>query len=201
MAARLRSIEQSLKSLEGSLKTSAGDMTAKLDHLLGREHSRRSGPHLPGPGELADRETVDRRLEVVERRLEDIDRKLNMVADAVGVRVQAKEEEDAEDRKRLKERLKEALALEKMDRVNGRRVDEVEDWPEFIFGICRPNGRVGKIGSRCAGAAPQHIAAGVGERADGWACPLQDDPPPVALHARLAATLRALSAAWHAAAG
>ncbi len=138
--ARLRCMEQSLKALEDSLKSSVGDMTAKLDRLLGREHSRRGSTHSLGGGEPGEQE----------RRLVEIDRKLHMIADAVGVRMQAKEEEDAEDRKRLKERLKEALALEKMDRVNGKHEGEGEDWLEFIFGICRPNGRVGKMGSRSA---------------------------------------------------
>ncbi len=147
MTDRLRSIEQSLKSLEDSLKHSVGDMTAKLDRLLGRDHSRRGCT--PPADEPAELET--------DSRLEGIDRKLNLIADAVGVRMRAKQEEDAEDRKRLKERLKEALSFEKHDRLNGAHEGEGEDWPEFIFGICRPDGRVGKMGSRCAGTAPAQL--------------------------------------------
>jgi hypothetical protein len=146
VADRLCSMEQSLKSLEDSLKHSVGDMTAKLDRLLGRDHSIRAGTHPPTADEPADHET--------HRRLDGLDRTLNMIADAVGVRVRAKQEEDAEDRKRLKERLKEALALEKDDRLNGGREGEGEDWLEFLFGICRPDGRVGKMGSRCAQCTP-----------------------------------------------
>ena len=66
------------------------------------------------------------------------------------MRVRSKEEEDAEDRKRLKERLKEALTLEKQGRLRGVDQDERETWAEYIFGIARPNGRVGKTGSRLA---------------------------------------------------
>ena len=44
------------------------------------------------------------------------------------------------------ERLKEALELSK---ANERRPEaEAESWMEWLFGICPPNGRLGKAGSR-----------------------------------------------------
>ena len=52
-----------------------------------------------------------------------------------------------EDRKRLKERLKKA-----MDHHHEARTVELDkirpDWLEYIFGICGPDGRLGKEGSR-----------------------------------------------------
>ncbi len=124
-----------MKSLEMSLKSSVEDMTTKLDKLLSFNHPK---------GSRSDEPIEDEQV----KKLDNIDRKINMIAAAVGVRLRAKQEEDAEDRKRLKERLKEALMLEKQHHM---RVDEDdrESWVEYIFGITKPNGRVGKMGSRC----------------------------------------------------
>jgi hypothetical protein len=123
------------------MERSLGDMNEKLDMLLRRGNARCASA---APGDATEHET--------DRRFDDLDRKLNMIAEAVGVRMRAKEEEDAEDRKRLKERLKEALALEKTHRLRTIDEDEREGWVEYIFGIVQPNGRVGKMGSRYAPA-------------------------------------------------
>ena len=80
-------------------------------------------------------------------RFENIESKLNLIADAVGVKGTDKSQEDAEDRKRLKERLKEALEQSTRSRRKNSD-DEKENWIEYIFGICNPDGRVGKAGSR-----------------------------------------------------
>ena len=49
----------------------------------------------------------------------------------------------------VQERLKEAM---EHDRTGGRPKLEAErqGWAEYIFGICRPDGRMGKHGSRSA---------------------------------------------------
>jgi hypothetical protein len=142
---RLRAMEMSLKSLETSLASSVEGMTAKLDMLLSFGHA-----------EVPSRAEEPHEVEKV-RKLDTIDQKINMIAEAVGVRLRAKQEEDAEDRKRLKERLKEALMHEKRTLVDA---DDRESWAEYIFGITKPNGRVGKTGSRCAHAR----CCGAGER-------------------------------------
>jgi hypothetical protein len=85
-------------------------------------------------------ENNDRRFDVIESRLNErnnsiYDKEADHSAD------------DAEDRKRLKERLKEALNESKRTRPNSD--NENEDWLEYMFGICQPDGRVGKGGSRC----------------------------------------------------
>jgi hypothetical protein len=145
VSARLNSLERSLKSLEESLSSSAADMHEKLNMLLSRGNAKCA---CAAPCDATAHETAD-------RRLDSLDRKLNMIAEAVGVRVRAKEEEDAEDRKRLKERLKEALALEKQGKLRSANQDEKESWAEYIFGIAQPNGRIGKMGSRCMRPNPQ----------------------------------------------
>ena len=82
---------------------------------------------------------IDRRFEAMEKRLEKI-------ADAVGVKKMVAEGNDDEDRKRLKERLNEALGDHR--RTTLRNKGETEGWLEYFFGICKPNGRLGKHGSR-----------------------------------------------------
>ena len=56
---------------------------------------------------------------------------------------------DKEDCKRLKEKLKGALELEQSRRSQLPGDQSRETWMEYIFGICKPDGRVGKQGSRC----------------------------------------------------
>ena len=113
-------------------------MNEKLDMILSRGNTRCA---CTAPGEAPEHGP--------DQRLDSLDRKLNLIAEAVGMRVRSKEEEDAEDRKRLKERLKEALALENHGRLRSVDQDEKEEsWAEYIFGIAQPNGRVGKMGSR-----------------------------------------------------
>lgn len=69
--------------------------------------------------------------------------KLDRIAEAVGVRPSENSGDDDEDRKRIKERLKEALEIHK--RQQGL---EQAGFVEYFFGICRADGRVGKAGSR-----------------------------------------------------
>ena len=55
--------------------------------------------------------------------------------------------DDDADRKRLKERLKGALDTEKRRKIHAKA--DGEAFLEYVFGICRPDRRVGKLGSRC----------------------------------------------------
>ncbi len=83
-----------------------------------------------------------------DEKLDRIERKLDTVAAAVCAKeIDRSCEEDVEDRKRLKERLKEALEQSTQSREKSLEADK-EDWMEYIFGICKPDGRVGKEGSR-----------------------------------------------------
>ena len=82
-----------------------------------------------------------------DEKIERLERKLDLIAAAVCVREIDTSEKDAEDRKRLKERLKEALEQSTRSRLKNME-DIKESWIEYIFGICKPDGRVGKEGSR-----------------------------------------------------
>ena len=84
--------------------------------------------------------------QAVDLRLEGLDRKLERIAAAVGARAGPGASEE-EDRRRLKERLKEALESAQRNRLQLVE-SERERWLEYWFGICRPDGRIGKAGSR-----------------------------------------------------
>ena len=55
--------------------------------------------------------------------------------------------DDDEDRKRLKERLKGALDSDRRQ-LHAESMNAAEGWLEYVFGICRPDHRIGKLGSR-----------------------------------------------------
>jgi DNA helicase IV len=102
---------------------------------------------------------IEKRMEEIESRMvrgfEAMDRQLEKIADVVGVKKAGSSGDDDEDRKRLKERLNEALEVHK----HGLLMSEidVEGWLEYFFGICKPNGRFGKHGSRCAPPRASHL--------------------------------------------
>ncbi len=73
---------------------------------------------------------------------------LGKIALALDVKDEANAGDDEEDRKRLKVRLKEALESKRP--VTDCSELEASDFLEFYFGICGPNGRTGKHGSRSA---------------------------------------------------
>ena len=84
---------------------------------------------------------------VINLQLEGLDRTLALVAEAVGVNYLTGEAGDRDDRRRLKEKLK--VAMETGQRLTVRQIDsEREMWMEYFFGICKPDGRVGKAGSK-----------------------------------------------------
>jgi hypothetical protein len=88
---------------------------------------------------LATREKIGNRYSLIENRLK-------LIAESVGITVQANAGDDNEDRKRLKEKLKEALELKQKE--HSLQNKEKEPWMEYVFGICKADGRVGNGGSR-----------------------------------------------------
>ena len=89
---------------------------------------------------------LEGRIEAIGKKIEVVDRRTERIEVAMGVQEKINSENDAEDRKRIKERLKEA-----MDKSNKPKFkSEVEQMGliEYVFGICKPDGRVGKHGSR-----------------------------------------------------
>ena len=142
-------------------------LEAKLDRLaeaFDRAQRQHLGPHsnMPPDGGTANgsdaRAATDVRSADAEQhrptltedqRLEGLDRQLMLVAKAVGApllqRVSAGD--DNEDRKRLKEKLKEALESDRRGRLR-KIVSERQRWVEYLFGICQPDRRNGKRGNR-----------------------------------------------------
>ncbi len=115
------------------------------------------------------------------KNIERIERKIEKIFAVVCEQEKDREQEDLEDRKRLKERLKEA-AIEHSSR-NKKTVNtaEKESWAEFFFGICKPDGRIGKEGSRFTKFLPKPLSF--------WICSdhpffLQTYTPAISLHAR-----------------
>ncbi len=84
--------------------------------------------------------------ELLKNHVSVLEQKLESIEKAVGITARASAGDDDEDRKRLKERLKEALATEQQKRQACSI--EKETWLEYTFGICKRNGREGKRGSR-----------------------------------------------------
>ncbi len=92
-------------------------------------------------------ESINQAQERNNRRFETLESKLNEVASTICPnKMENKLADDAEDSKRLKERLKEALDENKRAKLFSQ--SEKKGWLEYFFGICQPDGRVGKEGSR-----------------------------------------------------
>jgi hypothetical protein len=85
-----------------------------------------------------------------------MDRKMDRIAGAVGVRSGGNEGDDDEDRKRLKEKLKAAIETERRRRIH-TIVSSSDAWLEYLFGICKPDQRTGKRGSRCLEPGTTHV--------------------------------------------
>jgi hypothetical protein len=87
---------------------------------------------------------IDHNCCIFERHLEKIQTTIKSVSERVGCK--SRETDNGRDRKRLKEKLKEAMKTEnsKLSVIGHER----EAWMEYLFGICKPDGRNGKQGSR-----------------------------------------------------
>jgi hypothetical protein len=82
-----------------------------------------------------------------ETQFEIIDKKLERISASLGIKNGTNEGDDEEDRRRLKEKLKVAIEVDRRSRVLAI-VSRSEVWIEYIFGICSPDQRIGKSGSR-----------------------------------------------------
>ena len=98
-----------------------------------------------GPQIVAD---ATDRLKDLDTRIGEMNQKLNSIGIAVSTLSKSKiNEGDEDDRKRLKEKLKLAIELDRRSRIR-TIVSRREVWMEYIFGICSPDKRIGKRGSR-----------------------------------------------------
>jgi hypothetical protein len=133
-----------------------------------------------------DFDAVSSRLQRMEAKLEGMDPKLDEIAQAIGIeKHNVSAGDDEEDRKRIKEKLREAL---EDNYERSKRNTKKQDFMEYFFGICKTNGRVGKIGSRFVLSAffALHVAfVSEGENLMHAAgVPWQADPSAVGFHAR-----------------
>jgi hypothetical protein len=76
-----------------------------------------------------------------------MDKKLDKISQSMGIMVGVNDGNDDEDRRRLKEKLKVAIEVDMRNNIRFV-VSRGEVWMEYIFGICAPNQRMGKRGSR-----------------------------------------------------
>ena len=91
---------------------------------------------------------VDRKLDALS---ESMGRKLERIAYALGIRnlnVVDNSADDAEDRKRLMDKLKTAFDHDRQRRLCDAGTG-TERFLEHVFGICKADQRIGKRGSRC----------------------------------------------------
>jgi hypothetical protein len=146
----IEKLEQSLSAMEARIEDRINRKIQPIDIRLKEISSAQTSSH----AHPALRESLEKRVSSVEHRLQSIsdffgitENKLESIAEAVGVTVEANAGDDDADRKRLKEKLKEALEEEQKERL--LKQNEGESWMEYIFGICKPDGRMGKTGSRC----------------------------------------------------
>jgi hypothetical protein len=83
----------------------------------------------------------------VSTKLDMLATNLDQIAKTVGVVKETPACGEEEDRRRLKEKLKEVLEIAQRNRIH-KITSQKEKWLEYVFGICRPDGRIGKRGSR-----------------------------------------------------
>jgi hypothetical protein len=90
---------------------------------------------------------VDRKLDALS---DSLGKKLERIAYVLGIRnlnVVDNSADDAEDRKRLMEKLKFAFESDRQKKLSKLESDG-EQWLDHVFGICKPDQRIGKRGSR-----------------------------------------------------
>lgn len=93
---------------------------------------------------LSSPSEVIREQSELEKCKSSLEKKLDRIASSMGVKIN---EEDDDDRKRMKEKLKQAVERDKRSRV--RKIEsEQAMWLEYIFGICKADRHFGKRGSR-----------------------------------------------------
>lgn len=102
------------------------------------DRSMRNTPSHGSPHRMADSSI----------RLKGIENQLGRIMEAMGVKELVSAGDDNEDRRRLKEKLNQALENDRRNRLR-EIVSEREVWLEYLFGICKPDRRNGKRGNRC----------------------------------------------------
>ncbi len=167
-----RQLDRCIKALEQKLDAQVDQMAdaldAKIDDIAAvLSQKAASAIHRSGNNWCNNDGNVHARFGI-------LDQKIQKIADAAGMSKHLDSKD--EDRKRLMERLKEAMKVELNESVT-KHIKE--PWMEYIFGICKPDGRSGKSGSRFVPASSNLRKVLLNK-----ACPAQAHPPTVPLHAR-----------------
>jgi hypothetical protein len=165
VAASIRRLESALERIGRAVGSHEGESmaktgaTASFDARLGPRAGLEASPHgkLEEVGNEADviwwlysRQWFNKVFRwQVSTKLDVMATSLDGIAKTVGVAVVSHAGNDEEDRRRLKEKLKEVLEIAQRNRIH-KITSEKERWLEYVFGICRPDGRIGKRGSRCS---------------------------------------------------
>ena len=129
-----KSLQAMEKRLEDKINRNMQSMNEKLKEMFSKHMS-----------ETADHARQASR-EILGRQVASIGNMLESIRDAVGINVEEDKAHNNADRKRLKEKLKEALEVGEQGRL--LQQNNKESWMEYVFGICNPDERVGKRGSR-----------------------------------------------------
>jgi hypothetical protein len=144
----LHGLGEFLKGMKESIEERMERMESKMDEQhrtteRSMEALRSSLDRRAGGADKNDERVITR----IDARCDGVERRLDNIAHAVGIRSAVSAGDDDEDRKRLKMRLKEALAIQNAnERVS---TSTPEGYLEYFFGIRPPNSRIGKQGSRC----------------------------------------------------
>ncbi len=125
LASTLRAVQRILEeSVDESLKAMRRDFEASNRRLM----------------------RMEKKLEVVCKSVDGIDPKGDEIAQTIGIDKQnVRAGSSEEDRKRIKERLKEALEII-YERAKSKK--NKQSFVEYFLGICKKNERVGRTGSR-----------------------------------------------------
>ena len=126
------------RSWRDQLADKNNDRTGK--HISGESYQN---PELDTPEKCSDIETAE-----ISSKLSELKSILSQISGAVGVSIGPDPSDDEEDRRRIKERFRDALERDQHRRIM-REETTGDKWMEYIFGISKPDGRIGKVGSRC----------------------------------------------------
>ncbi len=107
------------------------------------EDIRRMPKSQPEAADMQKQKVLD-----LEAKFGVIDKRLERISASMKIKSDANDGDDDEDRRRLKERLKDAIEVDRRSRIH-TIISKKEMWLEYIFGLCSPDQRIGKRGSRC----------------------------------------------------
>jgi hypothetical protein len=141
---------------EGETWDSLAEKEVPMKVNNAQEHAQDGDEGDPAAGTIQPFEAQDRLLEL-DAKFVRLEKKLDLMAGSMGLQFPTCEGDDDDDRKRIKEKLKLAIEADRRSRFR-TIVSRSEVWLEYIFGICRPDQRLGKQGSRLFNTFERYMA-------------------------------------------